>query len=55
MEEATQEMIRLMVPYQADLIMAGPAFNAGRYGIAAGEICKSAKEKLKIPAVTGNV
>jgi glycine reductase len=52
-EEAVDEILRLISPYKPGLIMAGPAFNAGRYGIASGEICKSVQEKLGIPAVTG--
>jgi betaine reductase len=52
MEEAVQEIIRLISPYDPGLIIAGPAFNAGRYGVASGEICKSVQEKLQIPAVT---
>ena len=34
-------------------MIAGPAFNAGRYGVACGAICKAAQDKLGIPAVTG--
>jgi glycine reductase len=35
------------------LFIAGPAFNAGRYGVACGSICKAIKENLNIPVVTG--
>jgi glycine/betaine/sarcosine/D-proline reductase family selenoprotein B len=38
--------------YNPDVIVAGPAFNAGRYGFSCGEICKGVTEQLKIPAVT---
>ena len=34
-------------------MIAGPAFDAGRYGVACGEVCKVVQEKLGIPAVTG--
>ncbi|MCC6174253.1 MAG: glycine/betaine/sarcosine/D-proline family reductase selenoprotein B [Chloroflexi bacterium] len=34
-----------------DVLVAGPAFDAGRYGVACGEVCKLAGE-LGIPAVT---
>jgi glycine reductase len=34
-----------------DVVVAGPAFNAGRYGLACGEVCVRAKA-LGIPAVT---
>jgi len=38
--------------YDADLLIAGPAFNAGRYGIACGGICKGVQDRLNIPAIT---
>ena len=37
----------------ADLVLAGPAFNAGRYGLACGAVGAGAGERLGIPAVTG--
>ena len=37
----------------ADLFVAGPCFLAGRYGVAAGALCKAVQSELKIPAVTG--
>ena len=37
------------------LFIAGPAFNAGRYGVAAGTITKLIQDKLHIPAVNSNV
>ncbi len=36
-----------------DLFVAGPAFNAGRYGMACGETCKEVAVKFNIPVVTG--
>lgn len=36
-----------------DLLIAGPAFNAGRYGLACGAIGAAATEKLGIPSITG--
>ncbi len=35
-----------------DLLIAGPAFNAGRYGIACGAVCQAAQERLQLPAVS---
>jgi len=35
------------------LVLAGPAFNAGRYGMACATVCKAATEQLNIPALTG--
>jgi betaine reductase len=47
--EALQKAAR---QYPIDLVVAGPAFNAGRYGWACGAICQAAKERLHLPAVT---
>lgn len=52
-EKAKKEVLHLISPYEPNLIIAGPAFNAGRYGIACGEVCKLAKGELGIEAVTG--
>jgi glycine reductase len=52
-EAATKEVRELLAPYRPDLLLAGPAFNAGRYGIACGAVCKMAQTEFRIPAVTG--
>ena len=39
--------------YHPDVFVAGPAFNAGRYGVACGTICKAVEERLGIPVVSG--
>jgi betaine reductase len=52
-EEATAEVIRLIKSHQPDVVIAGPAFDAGRYGIACGAVCKGVQNQLRIPAVTG--
>lgn len=51
-EEAVNEIVAMITPYEPDIVIAGPAFNAGRYGLACGEVCKTVQEKLGIPAVT---
>lgn len=53
LEEAAQALIGLIKPYAPALFVAGPAFNAGRYGVACGTIAKAVQEELSIPAVTG--
>lgn len=53
LEEASAEVLAMIQKYNPDLFIAGPAFNAGRYGVACGSICKAVKEKLNIPVVTG--
>lgn len=52
-EEASTEVLEMVKKYNPDLFIAGPAFNAGRYGVACGSICKAVKENLNIPVVTG--
>jgi betaine reductase len=37
---------------QADLFVAGPCFEAGRYGMAAGALCKAVKAALGVPVTT---
>jgi len=37
----------------ADLFVAGPCFDAGRYGMAAGALCSAVQSQLGIPVITG--
>lgn len=53
MESATEEVLRLITPHQPELVLAGPAFDAGRYGIACGAVCQAVQSRLGIPTVTG--
>jgi glycine reductase len=53
LEEARAECVRLIGEFKPDLLVAGPAFNAGRYGVACGDICSAVTEKLGIPSITG--
>jgi glycine reductase len=52
-EQVIDEAIRQMAEYQPDLLIAGPAFESGRYGIACGAICQAAQQRLGIAAVAG--
>jgi glycine reductase len=45
------EVLKAFQAAQADVLVAGPAFNAGRYGLACGMACRVAAE-LGIPSVT---
>ena len=36
-----------------DFVVCGPAFNAGRYGVACGTVANAVKEQLGLPVVTG--
>jgi len=44
------EWVKELAP---DVFIAGPAFNAGRYGVACGTMAAAVKEELGIPALTG--
>ncbi len=37
---------------KADVFIAGPAFNAGRYGVACAKMCDFAKKQCGLPSVT---
>jgi len=52
-EAAIARMVALVAGHQPDLLVAGPAFQAGRYGVACGELCAAVQNQLGIPAVTG--
>lgn len=52
-ESASEEVLNMIKGFNPQLFIAGPAFNAGRYGLAAGTITKVVKENLNIPTVTG--
>lgn len=52
-EEATEKVLAMIADNGPDLVLAGPAFNAGRYGMACGAICAAVVDRLGIPAVTG--
>lgn len=53
-KEASLDFILKTIKEAApDVVAAGPAFNAGRYGMACGELAKAVVEELEIPVVTG--
>lgn len=51
-DEAIDRVIDFLKDKDFDIFIAGPAFQAGRYGVACGHICKAVKEKLNKPVVT---
>lgn len=53
LEKASGEIVELLRSYQPDVVIAGPAFEAGRYGLACGAVCKALKDRLGVPGVTG--
>ncbi len=53
LSEATDTIVDMVKTYAPDVFVAGPAFNAGRYGVACGTICKAVEERLGIPVISG--
>ncbi len=51
-DEAVDRIMKLLEGVKFDMFIAGPAFQAGRYGVACGYICKAIEDKLGVPAVT---
>lgn len=43
----------IILQADADLLVAGPCFQAGRYGMAAGALCSKVRSELSIPVITG--
>lgn len=51
-EEATAAILDILEGKDIDIFLAGPAFQAGRYTVACGTICKAVKERFGVPVVT---
>jgi glycine reductase complex component B subunit gamma len=52
-EQVIDDVLRQLAEYKPDLLIAGPAFESGRYGIACGAICQAARQRFGIAAVAG--
>jgi glycine reductase len=52
-EQAIDDLVKYIREYQADLLIAGPAFESGRYGVACGALCQAVQQKLGIAGVAG--
>ena len=52
-EAAAAIVVDLIRSHEPDLVIAGPAFNAGRYGFACGRVCRAVEETVNVPTVTG--
>lgn len=53
LDKAKADILSMVKEQAPDVFIAGPAFNAGRYGVACGTIAAAVQEELGIPAVTG--
>lgn len=52
-ETVIQDILKVLDANRPDLFVAGPAFNAGRYGLACGALCQAIGKELNIPTITG--
>ncbi len=52
LEEAKKEILEMVKSQNPDMFIAGPAFNAGRYGTACATVAAMIKEELNIPVLT---
>jgi len=52
-EQMIASALEIIRSGRAELFMAGPCFQAGRYGMAAGALCVAVQSKLDIPVITG--
>lgn len=53
LDRATEEVLKMIEDFKPDIFIAGPAFNAGRYGMACGALALAVKKKFGIPSITG--
>ena len=51
--EALEAILGYVRDNKPDLVVAGPAFLAGRYGMACMGVCRAVQKELGIPAITG--
>ena len=52
MEKVQDLVVHTVQEAEADLLVAGPCFLSGRYGIAAGGVCSAVSNRLGVPAVS---
>lgn len=51
-DEAVKAILEAVRAAQPQVLLAGPAFNSGRYGLTCVEVCNSVASELAIPCVT---
>lgn len=51
-EEAVNTILGFLEDKEFDIFFAGPAFRAGRYGVACGNIGKAVSEKFNVPVIS---
>ena len=53
LDEAKKTLLDMVRDARPDIFIAGPAFNAGRYGVACATICDAVRQELGVPVLTG--
>jgi len=51
-DKTIEQAVKMIAKHKPDLFLAGPAFNAGRYGQACGALCSAVKKNIGIPSIT---
>ncbi|MBM9511266.1 glycine/betaine/sarcosine/D-proline family reductase selenoprotein B [Desulfobulbus marinus] len=51
-EEAVKQILELLSDKEFDIFISGPAFKAGRYGLACGAVNKAVHEAFSVPVIT---
>lgn len=51
-DEALGQILSMVEQAAPDMVLAGPGFNAGRYGLACGTVCDAVKSKFQLPVLT---
>ena len=52
-DEILRKLDEVLDKYKPDIVIAGPSFYAGRYGLACGQVINEAKKVLCIPGIAG--
>ena len=52
-DAAKAQVLEMIAQHKPDLIIAGPAFNAGRYGMACGAVAEAVNQNLAVPVISG--
>ena len=50
--EVKEKLAKVIREEKPDVFIAGPAFNAGRYGVACAKVCDYVRSELGVPSVT---
>ena len=50
---AKSQVVEMIAAFRPDVVVVGPAFNAGRYGVACGAVAWGVAETLGVPVIGG--